>query len=137
MSNLDTQADCFKSKRGWRGLGCQPMSAAAVSFKGVRALTSSQRHTSTRRQMKVGHITPSRAERHPPRAVYLPCEVCQLLRISRSTLLALCDLAEHPAARPANLRALESFLIGCHHRISHASLVVWLERNQKFQRDSA
>jgi hypothetical protein len=34
-------------------------------------------------------------------------------------------------------RALKSFLVGCHHRISHTSLVVWLERNQKFQRDSA
>ncbi|WP_295401059.1 hypothetical protein [uncultured Thiocystis sp.] len=77
------------------------------------------------------------AERIPPRAVYRPGEVCQLLRISRSTLLALCGLAEHPAARPANPRALDSFLVGCHHRIAHASLVVWLERNQKFQRDSA
>jgi hypothetical protein len=77
------------------------------------------------------------AERIPPRAVYRPGEVCQLLRISRSTLLALCELAEHPAARPANPRALDSFLVGCHHRIAHASLVVWLERNQKFQRDSA
>ena len=73
----------------------------------------------------------------PSRAVYRPGEVCQLLRISRSTLLALCELAEHPAARPANPRALESFLVGCHHRIAHASLVVWLERNQKFQRHSA
>jgi hypothetical protein len=52
-----------------------------------------------------------------------------LLRISRSTLLALCELAEHPAARPANPRALDSFLVGCYHHIAHASLVVWLERN--------
>ena len=77
------------------------------------------------------------AENIPSRAVYRPGEVCQLLRISRSTLLTLCELAEHPAARPANPRALESFLVGSHHRIAHAALVVWLERNQKFQRDSA
>ena len=30
---------------------------------------------------------------------------------------------------------LVSFLIGSHHRVSHAVLVEWLERNQKFQRD--
>jgi hypothetical protein len=40
-------------------------------------------------------------------------------------------------AHPTNHRALDSFLAGCHRRISHAALVVGLERNQKFQRDSA
>ena len=78
-----------------------------------------------------------RAEGIPPRAVYRPGEVCRLLRISRSTLLVLCLLAEHPAAWRAHPRALDFFLVGCHHRISHAALVEWLERNQTFQRDSA
>lgn len=76
-----------------------------------------------------------RAEGIAPRAVYRPGEVCRLLRISRSTLLALLALAEHPAARPANPRALESFMVGCHHRIAHAELADWLARNQRYQRE--
>lgn len=75
------------------------------------------------------------AEGITPRAVYRPGEVCRLLRISRTTLLALCQLAEHPASRHADPRALESFLVGCHHRIAHVTLVEWLMRNQKHQRD--
>ena len=75
------------------------------------------------------------AEGIPPRAVYRPGEVCRLLRISRSTLLALCQLAEHPEVRNTDPRALASFLIGSHHRVSHVALVEWLERNQKFQRE--
>lgn len=77
------------------------------------------------------------AEGIPPRAVYRPGEVCRLLRISRSTLVNLCQLAEHPAARQVSPRALDSFLVGSHHRIAHAALVDWLARNQKFQRDGA
>lgn len=117
-------------------MGGQSLSAAAVSCKGVRVLASSQRHAFTPRAWRCDTRRQMKVERIPPRGVYRPGEVCQLLRISRSTLLALCELAEHPAARPANPRALESFLVGSHHRIAHAALVVWLERNQKFQRES-
>lgn len=61
------------------------------------------------------------AEGIPPRAVYRPGEVCQL--------------AEHPEVSGTDPRALASFLIGSHHRVSHVALVEWLERNQKFQRE--
>ena len=76
-----------------------------------------------------------RAEGLPDRGVYRPGEVCQLLRISPTTLRQFCELAEHPAVKNPDPRALESFLVGCHHRIAHAALVEWLARNQKFQRD--
>lgn len=49
-----------------------------------------------------------RAEGIPPRAVYRSGEMCRLLRILRSTLLALRELAEDPAARRAHPRALDS-----------------------------
>jgi hypothetical protein len=75
------------------------------------------------------------AEGITPRAVYRPGEVCKLLRISKTTLMNLCDLSEHPTVQQKP-RALDSFLIGCHHRISHAALVDWLDRNQKFMRES-
>ena len=75
------------------------------------------------------------AEGLDPRAVYRPGEVCRLLRISPTTLRQFCELAEHPAVGHPDPRALESFLVGCHHRISHAALVDWLMRNQTFQRD--
>ena len=75
------------------------------------------------------------AEGITPRAVYRPGEVCQLLRISPTTLRQLCDLAEHPAVQNPDPRALESFLVGCHHRISRPALVDWLVRNQTFQRE--
>ena len=75
------------------------------------------------------------AEGIAPRAVYRPGEVCRLLRISPTTLRQFCELAEHPAVKNADPRALDSFLVGCHHRISHAALVEWLVRNQKFQRE--
>ena len=74
------------------------------------------------------------AEGITPRAVYRPGEVCKLLRISPTTLRQFCELAEHPAVR-TDARALDSFLVGCHHRIAHAALVEWLVRNQKFQRE--
>jgi len=76
-----------------------------------------------------------RAEGLTPRAVYRVGEVCQLLRISPPTLRHFCELAEHPAVKNPDPRALESFLVGCHHRISHTALVDWLVRNQKFQRE--
>ena len=72
----------------------------------------------------------------PVRAVYRPGEVCRLLRISPTTLRQFCELAEHPAVPRRDPRALESFLVGCHHRISHAALVEWLARNQTFQREN-
>ena len=75
------------------------------------------------------------AEGIAPRAVYRPGEVCRLLRISPTTLRQFCELAEHPAVKNADPRALDSFLVGCHHRIAHAALVEWLVRNQKFQRE--
>ena len=75
------------------------------------------------------------AEGIAPRAVYRPGEVCRLLRISPTTLRQFCELSEHPAVKNADPRALDSFLVGCHHRIAHAALVEWLVRNQKFQRE--
>ena len=75
------------------------------------------------------------AEGIAPRAVYRPGEVCRLLRISPTTLRQFCELSEHPAVKNADPRALNSFLVGCHHRIAHAALVEWLVRNQKFQRE--
>ena len=75
------------------------------------------------------------AEGIAPRAVYRPGEVCRLLRISPTTLRQFCELAEHPAVKNADPRALDSFLVGCHHRILHPALVEWLARNQTFQRE--
>ncbi len=59
-----------------------------------------------------------------------------LLRISRSTLLGLCAMGEHPAVRGADPRGLAAFLVGCHHRITHEALVDWLGRNQQYERES-
>ena len=67
-------------------------------------------------------------------SVYRPGEVCRLLRITRPTVLALCALAEHPQSGRVDPRALESFLVGTHHRIPHTALVDWLARNQAYQR---
>lgn len=66
--------------------------------------------------------------------VYRPGEVCRLLRVTRPTMLALCALAEHPTAGRADPRALDSFRVGNHHRITHTALVDWLARNQTYQR---
>lgn len=77
-----------------------------------------------------------RIEGLPDRGVYRPGEVCRLLRISPTTLRQLCELAEHPAVKNPDPRALASFLVGCHHRISRTALVEWLARNQTFQRDA-
>ena len=75
------------------------------------------------------------AEGLPNRGVYRPGEVCRLLRISPTTLRQFCALAEHPAVPNSDPRALDSFLVGGHHRIRHAALVEWLMRNQTFQRE--
>lgn len=40
--------------------------------------------------------------------------------------------AEHPAVSPRDPRVLDSFLVGCHHRIAHAALVERLARKQTF-----
>ncbi len=78
-----------------------------------------------------------RATGIPRSGVYRPGEVCRLLRISRSTLLQLCALREHPAVGHPNPRGLGSFLVGCHHRIPHEALVEWLGRNQNYEREGA
>lgn len=75
-----------------------------------------------------------KAETIEERAVYRPGEVCRLLRISPTTLRQFCEMAEHPAVKNPDPRALDSFLVGCHHRIAHTALVEWLARNQAFQR---
>ena len=75
------------------------------------------------------------AEAIPHRGAYRPGEVCRLLRISPNCLRQLCALAEHPAVQNPDPRALDSFLVGCHRRVSHPALVDWLMRNQTFQRD--
>lgn len=69
-----------------------------------------------------------------PSAAYRPGEVCRLLRISPTTLRGLCELAEHPDIPNRDSRALESFRIGVHYRITHTALAEWLARNQTFQR---
>ena len=68
-----------------------------------------------------------------PKPVYRPGEVCRLLRISPTTLLKLFELAEHPTLNQSP-HALQSFRIGCHHRIAHQELADWLVRNREFQR---
>ena len=45
-----------------------------------------------------------------------------------------CDLAAYPNAARAEPRALESFKVGCHHRITRRALVEWLARNRNEQR---
>ena len=70
------------------------------------------------------------------RAVYRPGEVCRILRISSTTLRELCSLAEHPAVKNANPKALDSFLVGCHHRITRTALIDWLMKNQAWQRNA-
>ncbi len=56
--------------------------------------------------------------------------VILLFNINRLTALT-----EHLAVKNADHRVLDTFLVGCHHRIAHAALVEWLVRNQKFQRE--
>ncbi len=71
-----------------------------------------------------------------PSAAYRPGEVCRLLRISQTTLRGLCELAEGSYAKRRDPRALESFRIGFHYRITHTALADWLARNQTFQRSA-
>ena len=67
--------------------------------------------------------------------VYRPGEVCRLLRISRTTLLNLCGLADHPDTTNKDPRGLPSFKVGSTHRITHDALVEWLNRNQSYERE--
>ena len=75
-----------------------------------------------------------RAEGLPDRGAYRPGEVCRLLRISPTTLRLFCDLAAYPGAERDDSRALESFKVGCHHRITRRALVEWLARNRNARR---
>ena len=110
-----------------------PLERRTGGLSGIRGLDP---RLDLRRQAETLLQTLLRAEDLDPRAVYRPGEVCRLLRISSTTTLRqFCELAEHPAVKNPDPRALASFLVGCHHRISHAALVDWLMRNQKFERE--
>ena len=111
------------------------MSAPNRLAGGLRGIGGGESPPDLRRQAETLLQTLLRAEDLPDRGVYRPGEVCRLLRISPTTLRQFCELAEHPAVKNPDPRALESFLVGCHHRISHAALVDWLMRNQKFERE--
>ena len=111
------------------------MSAPIRLSGGLRGIGAPAPPPDVRAQAETLLQTLLRAEGVPDRGVYRPGEVCQLLRISPTTLRQLCELAEHPAVQNPDPRALESFLVGCHHRISRAALVDWLVRNQTFQRE--
>lgn len=111
------------------------MNARKRVFGGFTGHRGSESPPDLRAQAETQFRALLRAEGLPDRAVYRPGEVCHLLRISPTTLRQFCDLAEHPAVPNPDPRALDSFLVGCHHRISRAALVDWLARNQAFQRD--
>jgi hypothetical protein len=106
------------------------VSAVAGLGGGPRGVPDSELRAQAERQL---HAL-LRAEDIKPRAVYRPGEVCRLLRISPTTLIQFCELFEHPTVIQREPRALDSFMVGCHHRIAHAALVDWLIRNQQFQR---
>ena len=111
------------------------MSAPERRTGGLSSIRGPDPRLDLRHQAETLLQTLLRAEDLDPRAVYRPGEVCRVLRISPTTLRQFCELAEHPAVPNHDPRALESFLVGCHHRISHAALVDWLMRNQKFERE--
>ena len=103
----------------------------------LRGLGTPDPHPALRAQAEGQLADLLRASGIPRSGVYRPGEVCRLLRISRTTLLQLCALREHPAVGQPNPRGLGSFLVGCHHRIPHEALVEWLGRNQHYERESA
>ena len=90
----------------------------------LRGLGTPDPHPALRDQAEGQLADLLRASGIPRSGVYRPGEVCRLLRISRTTLLQLCALREHPAVGHPNPRGLGSFLVGCHHRIPHEALVV-------------
>ncbi|MFO7640142.1 MAG: hypothetical protein R6X17_02430 [Candidatus Competibacteraceae bacterium] len=49
-------------------------------------------------------------------------------------IIALYALAAYPGAERDDPRALESFKVGCHHRITRRALVEWLARNRNARR---
>ena len=67
--------------------------------------------------------TPLQAEAITARAVYRPGEGCRLPRVSPTMLQPFRALAEHPTVSPRDPHALDSFWVGCHHRMVHAALV--------------
>ena len=103
----------------------------------LRGVATPDPHPALRTQAEGQLADLLRATGIPRSGVYRPGEVCRLLRISRTTLLQLCALREHPAVGHPNPRGLGSFLVGCHHRIPHEALVEWLGRNQGYERESA
>ena len=111
------------------------MNAQKRVFGGSRGLRGGDPPPDLRAQAETHLRELLQAEGLPDRGVYRPGEVCRLLRISPTTLRQFCELAEHPAVKNPDPRALDSFLVGGHHRISHAALVDWLMRNQTFQRE--
>lgn len=112
------------------------MNAAKRLTGGLRGIHDPDPAFDLRSQAETLLQTLLRIEGLPDRGAYRPGEVCRLLRISPTTLRQFCELAEHPAVKNPDPRALESFLVGCHHRITKAALVDWLARNQTFQRDA-
>ena len=111
------------------------MSASERVLRGFRGIGGGESPPDLRAQAETHLRELLRAEGLDHRAVYRPGEVCRLLRISPTTVRQFCALAEHPAVKQPDPRALDSFLVGGHHRIRHAALVDWLMRNQSFQRD--
>jgi hypothetical protein len=111
------------------------LSAVNTRSGGLRGIGAPDPTSDLRDQAETLLQTLLQAEGLPDRGVYRPGEVCQLLRISPTTLRQFCELAEHPAVAHPDPRALDSFLVGCHHRIAKAALVDWLMRNQTFQRE--
>ena len=105
------------------------MSAPNRVVGGLRGIGGSESPPDLRHRAETHLRELFQAEGLPPRAVYRPGEVCRLLRISPTTLRQFCALAEHPAVPNPDPRALDSFLVGCHHRIRHTALVDWLMRN--------
>ena len=111
------------------------MNAPAALSGGFRGIPAPASTLDLRAQAECQLHALRLAEGIMSRAVYRPGEVCRLLRISPTPLRQFCVLAEHPAVKNADPRALNAFLVGCHHRISCAALVDWRVRNQKFQRE--
>ena len=103
----------------------------------LRGVATPDPHPALRTQAEDQLADLLRATGIPRQGVYRPGEVCRLLRISRTTLLQLCALREHPAVGHPKPRGQGSFLVGCHHRIPHEALVEWLGRNQHYERESA
>ena len=64
------------------------------------------------------------------RAYRIQGEIRRLLRTRPNPRRLFRDLAAYPGAVRTEPRALESFKVGCHHRITRRARVDWLARNQ-------